>query len=231
MPIEVSGETPYSAFSDRAFVWREWGGKRLAGTIRFVRANVRVTVSVRVKGGSGYDDMLAIAGLVGKKIDLAAAGKPPPVPFMPGITADIAGYDRDRLRSYEDFGRRAWGDGGMNTAISDKNGIPRLFPAKRVGDNDYLVPLTLVARFLRVWKAPRWDESGGRPATKLNGRLLVFVNGSKRVSVDGITHEAAFPISIVDGRVVAPLSLIEFALEKRFAWTSRAGIPIAHLPE
>ncbi len=229
-PLEVSGEAPYSAFSDRAFGGRERDGKRPAGRICFSRANARVAVSMHVKDGSGHNDMLVIARLVGKKIDLAASGKPPPVPFMPGITAELAGYDRDQLRSYQAFARRAWGDGGMNIAISDRNGVPRLFPAKRISDNDYLVPLTLVARLLRVYEAPTCDESRGRPAAKLNGKLFVFVDGSKFLTVDGVAHEAASRISIVDGRVVAPLSLIEYAVEKRFAWTRQAGMPMAHLP-
>jgi hypothetical protein len=228
VPLEVSGENPYSAFSDRALVWRGWGGNRLSGTIRFTRANVCVTVHVHEKDGAGYDDMLVIARHVGRNIGLAATGKPAPVPFMPGITRESVGSDMDRLRSYQTFAERAWGGDGINIAIADRNGVPWLLPARRLGGDEYLVPLRAVADFLGIGKAA---NAGGRPAIKLNGKLFIFAAGSRLFTIDGVTHEAESEIGIVDGRVVAPLSLIEYAIEKRLTWTRRDGIPIAHLAE
>lgn len=216
IPIEVSGKDPYVDFSDKAYVYPANDG-RISGTIRYARANTTVEIHVRCKKRSDYKDMLRIAKSVTRRIDRAAAGKPYAIPIMP-----IA-------RGYQDFTERAWGKRGSEIALADQYGISWLFPAKRISDSDYVIPLNSVSQFLKIYQAPRHYESKGRAAAKLNGRLLFFEDGSKCVSINGKPYSCSVPIRIYEGRALAPLSLIEYVMHKRFIWTKREGVAIGRL--
>jgi hypothetical protein len=231
---EITGMRPVSEFSDLAFGYGEWAGKNPAPTaIRYCRANVSVEVSVdsRQHPALACPDLLQISRTLTRRVDLAAAGRPSPVPFLPALVMEIVRYDKDAIRSWETFAQRTWGRQGMSIALLDRYGIPRLFPARRIGAHDYLVPLTPVAKFLAAWRNASGDELKQGPAAWIGGKLLTFRDGSTVVTVNGAPYRAAAPVWIMESHAIGPLSLLEHALGAEFAWTERDGIPIARLPK
>jgi hypothetical protein len=89
--------------------------------------------------------------------------------------------------------------------------------------------LVIVGRFLGIHDAPKWDEWHGSPAAKLDGRLVTFREGSREVRIAGKPHAISAAIRIVENRVMAPLSLIEYVTQKRFTWTVQDGVPVGAL--
>ncbi len=236
---EVTGQaTEYGNLGDR--VWHS--GARIV----FVKGTVLVDVYASVSGDTDQEVVIAlhVAKVLSRKIDAVLAGKPEPVPVIPflssrgtrdGVTTEEQGVEWawavKRLQE-------SWGEQGTTLVFIDSNGLPRGIPAKKVGENDYLVLLTDLAAVVDT----AWRERPSRAEATLTevtilGKSVRVELGRSEVTVDGqpvqlgarvewagpvksVREERSWPIPLV------PLSLAEKALGVKVEFSKHGDLPI-----
>ncbi|HET6454480.1 MAG TPA: hypothetical protein VFI02_08760 [Armatimonadota bacterium] len=194
----------------------------------FIRNNVKVDLFMFNKNGLDEELLFTLAERISSKIGAALSGRPEPVSVLP-LAADqelrVSSEDAWKMR---DLGKRLWGNEAVTIAIYDEDGIPRSIPAKRLGANDYIVPLRHVAAILGP-RSPIKME-GDEVKTNIKGKPLVFGKGKSQARLGKQTVQLSRPVEFADGEVLIPLvSVIHSALSKQIAWEDRGSIKIGRV--
>jgi len=227
---EVTGESRVAPFANRAWYGDNASGGSTAtsGGVVFVQGNVVASVHLSSKDGIDSDVLFALASRLGRRIHAALSGSPEPVPILPLAADQELRVDLEDAWKMRDLGKRLWGDQAVTVAIYDADGIPRSIPAKRLGANDYIVPLRHVAAIL----GPRTpvEIEGDEVKTNIKGKPLVFGKGRSQARVGKQTVQLSRPVEFADGEVLVPLiSVIHSALSKQIAWEDRGSIKIGRV--
>jgi len=191
---DVSGEaSEYGNLGDR--VWHS------GGRIVFVKGTALVDVYAGVSGDAGQGEQIAlhVAKLLSRKIDAVVAGKAEPVPVLPFLSH----VRKEGEGTTEEQGlewawavkklHESWGEQGTTLVFVDRNGLPRSIPAKKVGENDYLVPLQFATRLIdptsridpHLAGATIHGEPPNYSEVHILGKTMRITWGQAAVTVDG----------------------------------------------
>lgn len=220
---DVSGESPFASLGDR--IWYVASG--VGNGVYFTRGNVMAGISRAGHDGPDRDALLDLAQTVRRKIEAAFAGAPEPAPVLPLSIAEWRTTPRSagRLRRESQL----WGDQTVRIGLRIRSRLPRALPARRMGEDDYLVPLWHLWRMLDLpLELHNGDSNHAR--MQMAGKELVFTRGSPRVSVDDGYVTLPHPVQFVGGRTVVPLSFAEAVFGWRIAgWESVGDTRVARL--
>jgi len=216
---EVTGDARVVAFADRA--WYSGGPN-----ITYTRGNVIVTVSALDREGSSEQLALSLAAQVSRRIDAAAAGHPEPATALPPSPAEWGRDLVERAWEMKDAARTFWGAEGSELLVEDRWGFVRSMPGKRLGSDDYLIPVQLLSMCLGddvQFVSPRKQRDGGTQVT-VGARKARFVPGASEISVaDQPAVALSGPIESKSGNVVAPLRAVATALGLQVTTVTRDG--------
>lgn len=217
---EITQEGSTASFADRA--WQR-GGRML-----FTRGNIVGDIHMSRKEGVDRQSLLALAAVLGRKINAALAGKPETVPIMPLAADQELRVDLETAWKMRDLGTRLWGADSVTIAIYDANGIPRALPAKRVGEDQYLIPLRHLAAILGP-KA-RVKITRDEVKTTLMGKALVFNNGAAEMRVDQQPVQLDRAVELAEGEALIPItSVVRDALGKTITWEKRGTVAVGRV--
>jgi len=226
---ETTGDESVKSFADRA-----WGisGRTfepcLAARIIFTRGNVICDISMDRADSFDPELLIDLSARLSRKIDAALAGKPGPVPVLPLAADQELRVDLEGAWKMRDLGARLWGHKCTTIALYDINGIPRSLPAKRVGTDDYMVPLRHLAAI--VGPNARVKVKGDEAKTTIKGKALVFNKGKSVVQADQRAAQLDRPVEFAEGEVLVPLkSVVRNALGKGISWEQRGTTMIGRI--
>lgn len=221
---EITVDEAVASFADRA-----WGSsRRMPGPWRgarivFTRGYIIGDISMDHKDGFEPQLLFTLAARMGRRIDTYLTGRPEPLPVLPLAADQELGLDLEGAWKARDLGSRLWGAQATSVALYDTNGIPRSIPARRIGTDDFLVPL----RYLAAVVNPRTKikASGKEAETTIIGRQLSLRDGESKVRVGQRIAQLNRPVEFAEGQVLVPLSsFARQALGRRITWERRGAM-------
>jgi len=216
-PNDVTGELPFCKFSDRAIEW--------PGRIHFVRSNVVGGVSVHhLEERRAPKWARELARMLGLRIGEALAGRSDPVGAIPISRSELR-LKLHQAFTYKRLGETLWGDEATYVAIQNGKHLPRLLPAKQIAERDFLVPLRAL---LIVLDPPSCEGLPFKEIHVLGQEITFGLRGKKWLLHGGsslafnLTDQSfcalSYPIEVMSGRTIVPVSLAESLMSAQFKW-------------